>query len=166
MDIANPELEARILATLADVEVRLHDVIRSDDPLIAEASVHLVDAGGKRFRPLLVALAAQFGDGGAPEIVDAAIVVELTHLATLYHDDVMDEADVRRGAPSANARWTNSVAILVGDYLFVAGRERRGRTRPRCGPDPGRYVRPAGARPDRRDCGRSRIRSGRALPAA
>jgi heptaprenyl diphosphate synthase len=118
MDIANPELEATILATLGDIETRLHDVIRSADPLIAEASVHLVDAGGKRFRPLLVALAAQFGDGGADEIIDAAIVVELTHLATLYHDDVMDEADVRRGAPSANARWTNSVAILVGDYLF------------------------------------------------
>ncbi len=118
MDIASPELEASILATLGDIETRLHDVIRSADPLIAEASVHLVDAGGKRFRPLLVALAAQFGDATAPEIVDAAIVVELTHLATLYHDDVMDEADVRRGAPSANARWTNSVAILVGDYLF------------------------------------------------
>jgi heptaprenyl diphosphate synthase len=118
IDIANPELEARILATLGEIETRLNDVVRSSDPLIAEASVHLAHAGGKRFRPLLVALAAQFGDADAPAIVDAAVVVELTHMATLYHDDVMDEADVRRGAPTANARWTNSVAILVGDYLF------------------------------------------------
>jgi heptaprenyl diphosphate synthase len=118
MDLADPELEASIVSTLGDIESRLHDVIRSDDPLIAEASVHLVDAGGKRFRPLLVALAAQFGDARNSEVIDAAIVVELTHLATLYHDDVMDEAAVRRGAPSANARWTNSVAILVGDFLF------------------------------------------------
>jgi heptaprenyl diphosphate synthase len=86
---------------------------------VAEAARHLVDAGGKRFRPLLVALGAQFGDPDRDEITRAANVVELTHLATLYHDDVMDEALVRRGAPSANARWGNSVAILVGDYLFA-----------------------------------------------
>jgi heptaprenyl diphosphate synthase len=118
LDIADPALEARILSALGDVETRLREVVSSDDPLIAEAAVHLVDAGGKRFRPLLVALAAQFGDPSRPEVVEAAIVVELTHLATLYHDDVMDEAAVRRGAPSANSRWTNSVAILVGDFLF------------------------------------------------
>ena len=76
-------------------------------------------AGGKRFRPLLVMLAAQFGDPYAPGIVPAAVVVELTHLATLYHDDVMDEADVRRGVASANARWGNSVAVLTGDFLFA-----------------------------------------------
>jgi heptaprenyl diphosphate synthase len=63
-------------------------------------------------------LAAQFGDPYAPGVVPAAVVVELTHLATLYHDDVMDEAPVRRGAPSANSRWDNSVAILTGDFLF------------------------------------------------
>jgi heptaprenyl diphosphate synthase len=118
LDIADPVLEASVLANLADVETRIHEVVHSYDPLIAEAAVHLVDAGGKRFRPLLVALAAEFGDPRAPEVVDASIVVELTHLATLYHDDVMDEAAVRRGAPSANARWTNSIAILVGDFLF------------------------------------------------
>jgi heptaprenyl diphosphate synthase len=78
-----------------------------------------VDAGGKRFRPLLVALGAHFGDPAGELVVPAGVVVELTHLATLYHDDVMDEASVRRGAPSANSRWTNSVAILVGDYLFA-----------------------------------------------
>jgi heptaprenyl diphosphate synthase len=81
--------------------------------------VHLAEAGGKRFRPLLTLLAGHLGDPTAPEVVEAAVVVELTHLATLYHDDVMDEADVRRGAQSANARWTNTVAILTGDFLFA-----------------------------------------------
>jgi heptaprenyl diphosphate synthase len=68
---------------------------------------------------LLLMLSAEFGDPSQPDVVRSAVVVELTHLATLYHDDVMDEADTRRGAPSANARWDNSVAILVGDYLFA-----------------------------------------------
>ena len=67
---------------------------------------------------MLVLLAAEFGDRTMPEVVPAAAVVELTHLATLYHDDVMDEAELRRGAPSANARWDNTVAILTGDFLF------------------------------------------------
>jgi heptaprenyl diphosphate synthase len=88
-------------------------------PFITEAAQHLVRAGGKRFRPLLVMLAAQFGDPYAPGVVPSAVVVELTHLATLYHDDVMDEADVRRGVSSANARWGNSVAVLTGDFLFA-----------------------------------------------
>ena len=91
----------------------------SDDPLVAEAARHLVDAGGKRFRPLLAAVAAEIGGGGNADVVLSATVVELTHLATLYHDDVMDEAPVRRGAQSANARWGNSIAILVGDFLFA-----------------------------------------------
>ena len=93
--------------------------VKSDYPFVTETSRHLVDAGGKRFRPLLVLLAAQFGDPTAPGVVPAAVVVELTHLATLYHDDVMDEAPLRRGAPSANARWDNTVAILTGDFLFA-----------------------------------------------
>ncbi|MEN3309472.1 MAG: hypothetical protein V7603_5674 [Micromonosporaceae bacterium] len=116
-------LEASIVARLADVENRLRAAVSSDDPLVAEAALHLVDAGGKRFRPLLVAIAAQFGDPDRPEITGAAAVVELTHLATLYHDDVMDEAAVRRGAPSANSRWGNSLAILVGDFLFAQAAE-------------------------------------------
>jgi heptaprenyl diphosphate synthase len=87
--------------------------------VLSDAARHLVDAGGKRFRPLLVSLAAQFGDPSLSHVRTAAVVVELTHLATLYHDDVMDEAPVRRSAPSANARWGNAVAILTGDYLFA-----------------------------------------------
>ncbi|WP_229783866.1 polyprenyl synthetase family protein [Pilimelia anulata] len=117
--VGDEALERRVAAVLADVEVALREKVGSGDPLVAEAAAHLLSAGGKRFRPLLVALAASFGDPAAPGVVDAALVVELTHLATLYHDDVMDEAPVRRGAPSANARWSNSLAILVGDFLFA-----------------------------------------------
>jgi heptaprenyl diphosphate synthase len=118
-DVGDPVVEEAVAATLARVEDALRTSVASADPLVAEAARHLVDAGGKRFRPLLVALGAQFGDASSPLVVPAAAVMELTHLATLYHDDVMDEADVRRGAPSANSRWGNSVAILVGDYLFA-----------------------------------------------
>ncbi|MER7888736.1 polyprenyl synthetase family protein [Micromonospora sp. NPDC094482] len=117
--LADPRLEASVLALLDAVEVELRASVASADPFVTEAARHLVEAGGKRFRPLLVALGAQFGDPTETRIVQAAVVMELTHLATLYHDDVMDEAAVRRGAPSANSRWTNSVAILVGDYLFA-----------------------------------------------
>jgi heptaprenyl diphosphate synthase len=119
LDDVDPAVDVAVSATLASVEHELRGSMTSADPLVAEAARHLCDAGGKRFRPLLVALGAQFGDPSSPLVVPAAVVMELTHLATLYHDDVMDEALVRRGAPSANARWTNSVAILVGDYLFA-----------------------------------------------
>jgi len=112
-------LEAEVRAGLDAVEQRLRDAVKSDYPFVTETSRHLVDAGGKRFRPMLVLLAAQFGDPHAPGVVPAAVVVELTHLATLYHDDVMDEAALRRGTPSANTRWTNTVAILTGDFLFA-----------------------------------------------
>ena len=115
----DPAVDETVTATLAAVEEALRSNVASADPLVADAARHLMDAGGKRFRPMVLALAAEFGDPSRAEIVPAALVVELTHLATLYHDDVMDEADVRRGAPSANARWGNSVAILVGDYLFA-----------------------------------------------
>ncbi|WP_432095242.1 polyprenyl synthetase family protein [Streptomyces sp. bgisy100] len=112
-------LEADVRAALAAVEEGLTEATKSDVPFITEAAQHLVRAGGKRFRPLLVALASHLGDPNAPGVVPSAVVVELTHLATLYHDDVMDEADVRRGVPSANANWDNSVAVLTGDFLFA-----------------------------------------------
>ncbi len=119
VDFGDPVVEESVAATLAAVEAELRSSVASADPLVADAARHLADAGGKRFRPLLVALGAQFGDPQSQLVVPAAVVMELTHLATLYHDDVMDEAEVRRGAPSANSRWGNSVAILVGDYLFA-----------------------------------------------
>ncbi|GAA4606144.1 polyprenyl synthetase family protein [Actinoallomurus liliacearum] len=112
-------LAAGIQERLAEVEEALRDAVQSDYALITDASRHLTDAGGKRFRPMLVLLAAQFGDPAAPGVIPVAVVVELTHLATLYHDDVMDEAVMRRGQASANNRWNNTIAILTGDYLFA-----------------------------------------------
>ena len=104
----------------ARFEEQLRQVAVADSPFVTEAASHLITAGGKRFRPQLVYLASQFGDGADEErLLKAALVMELTHVASLYHDDVMDEADVRRAAPSANSRWGNSIAILIGDYLFA-----------------------------------------------
>ncbi|MFE7172505.1 polyprenyl synthetase family protein [Streptomyces sp. NPDC057616] len=119
LSVRDQALEADVQAGLAAVEEGLLEATKSEVPFITEAAQHLVRAGGKRFRPLLVMLAAQFGDPYAPGVVPSAVVVELTHLATLYHDDVMDEAAVRRGVDSANARWGNSVAVLTGDFLFA-----------------------------------------------
>ncbi|MFF3731774.1 polyprenyl synthetase family protein [Streptomyces sp. NPDC002476] len=119
LSVRDHALEADVQAGLAAVESGLLDATKSGVPFITEAAQHLVRAGGKRFRPLLAMLASQFGDPDAPGVVPAAVVVELTHLATLYHDDVMDEADVRRGVDSANSRWGNSVAVLTGDFLFA-----------------------------------------------
>ncbi|MFI0710997.1 polyprenyl synthetase family protein [Streptomyces inhibens] len=119
LSVRDQALEADVQAGLAAVEEGLLEATKSDVPFITEAAQHLVRAGGKRFRPLLAMLAAQFGDPYSPGVVPSAVVVELTHLATLYHDDVMDEADVRRGVASANARWGNSVAVLTGDFLFA-----------------------------------------------
>lgn len=118
LEIADQELEASVGTILERVETLLRDGVVSADPLVTEAAQHLMMAGGKRFRPMLTAISGHLGDPTSPDLVLAATVVELTHLATLYHDDVMDEATVRRGGPSTNLRWSNSVAILVGDYLF------------------------------------------------
>ncbi|MEU9108831.1 polyprenyl synthetase family protein [Streptomyces xanthophaeus] len=119
LSVRDQALETDVQAGLAAVEAGLLEATKSEVPFITEAAQHLVRAGGKRFRPLLVMLASRFGDPHAPGIVPSAVVVELTHLATLYHDDVMDEADVRRGVASANTRWGNSVAVLTGDFLFA-----------------------------------------------
>ncbi len=119
VDLVDDALEVVLRERLAVVESELAAAVASDDAFVTEAARHVLTAGGKRFRPLVVLLAAEFGDPDAPGVLAAALVVELTHLATLYHDDVMDEATVRRGSPSANARWSNSVAIMVGDYLFA-----------------------------------------------
>ncbi|MFD4003104.1 polyprenyl synthetase family protein [Streptomyces rubiginosohelvolus] len=119
LHVRDQALEADVQSGLAAVEAGLLEATKSDVPFITDAAQHLLRAGGKRFRPLLVMLASQFGDPDAPGVVPSAVVVELTHLATLYHDDVMDEADARRGVPSANTRWGNSVAVLTGDFLFA-----------------------------------------------
>jgi heptaprenyl diphosphate synthase len=119
----DPKLEASVVEKLAVIEDRLHAVVDSGDSFLTETASHVFRSGGKRFRPMLTLTAAHFGDPGAPGVLDSALVVELTHLATLYHDDVMDEAPTRHGAPSANSRWSNSIAILAGDYLFSVASE-------------------------------------------
>ena len=101
------------------IEARLLDTVGSTNSAVAPASNYLLAAGGKRFRPMLTILASQFGDPSAPGIGTAAVVIELTHLATLYHDDVIDEAAIRRAQLSANKQFGNSVAILTGDFLFA-----------------------------------------------
>jgi heptaprenyl diphosphate synthase len=118
-DFADPALADSVRDGLTRVENLLRSVVQSDLEFVTETSLHLVDAGGKRFRPLFTLLAAQFGDASREDVTKAAAVVELIHLATLYHDDVMDEATMRRGAVSANARWDNTIAILTGDFLFA-----------------------------------------------
>ena len=119
LSLVDDTLDARLRAGLAQVETALRSAVRQADPLADDASRHLVSAGGKRVRPMLALLSAHLGDADRPEILDAAVVVELTHLATLYHDDVMDSAPVRRGAPAAHEVWGNTVAILTGDLLFA-----------------------------------------------
>jgi len=101
------------------VEAGLHTEMRFADQLADVTARYLLKAGGKRVRPMLTLLAAQLGDGNTPEVITAAEAVEITHLASLYHDDVMDEAQMRRGVPSAQFVWGNSVAVLTGDLLFA-----------------------------------------------
>jgi len=112
------QLEAALIIDMKKVEDLMRSHIQGDYPLVVETSRHLVEAGGKRLRPLLTLISAQFGDPTNYDIIKAAVCCELTHLATLYHDDVMDDAVLRRGVISANKKWNNAVAILTGDYLF------------------------------------------------
>jgi heptaprenyl diphosphate synthase len=119
LETADPELAKAVSAGLVRVEDTLRSVVRSDVEFVAQAAMHLVKAGGKRFRPVFTLLSAHLADGNTDEVVTAAAAVELVHLATLYHDDVMDEATMRRGEASVNARWDNTVAILTGDFLFA-----------------------------------------------
>ena len=128
-------------ADVRDGVARIEDLMSTElgkaDELMAEAVQHLFHAGGKRFRPLFTVLSASLGPRPSdPDVAIAGAVIELVHLATLYHDDVMDEAQVRRGAPSANARWGNNIAILAGDYLFATA----SRLVSRLGPDAVRVI--------------------------
>ena len=114
-----PEIEQDLTRRLDLVEKLLFAHVEGKYPFVNETSRHLIVAGGKRLRPVLTLLAANYGNTGERQVIEAAVVCELTHLATLYHDDVMDEAPLRRGVESANERWGNAVAILTGDYLFA-----------------------------------------------
>ena len=120
VDFGNAEFAQQVRDGVARVEDIIGTELRGGDELMTEAVLHLFEAGGKRFRPLFTVLSAQVGpDPNSRDVAVAGAVIEMVHLATLYHDDVMDEAQMRRGAPSANARWGNNIAILAGDYLFA-----------------------------------------------
>jgi heptaprenyl diphosphate synthase len=119
VDFSDEALTAGMSEDLAVVEAALREASFGGNEMFAEVSRHMMEAGGKRFRAMLVLLAARFGDSRDKRVVPAAVAIELTHLATLFHDDVMDEASMRRGHPSANSRFGNSVAILAGDFLFA-----------------------------------------------
>jgi heptaprenyl diphosphate synthase len=123
LETPDPALEAEVRRRLDDVEAALAKAVDSEVPLVSEAGGYLLAAGGKRFRPLLVVLGGRFGDPRDARLIPGAVAIELTHLATLYHDDVIDEAAARRGIPSVNARWDNTTAILTGDYLFARASE-------------------------------------------
>ncbi|WP_183644284.1 polyprenyl synthetase family protein [Neomicrococcus lactis] len=117
----DPTLGPAVFTGMARVEKMLRDAIANSDPFVDQTSRHLVEAGGKRVRPLLVLLSSLLSGNEviSDDVVKAAAMVELTHLATLYHDDVMDSAPLRRGAPTAHEVWGNSVAILTGDLIFA-----------------------------------------------
>ena len=120
VDLGDAELNERIATGMAEVEVLLREELAKGEDFLVDKVTHLLTAGGKRFRPMMTLLASEYGPrAGSLEVVKAAAVLETVHLATLYHDDVMDEAELRRGVDSANARWDNSVAILAGDILFA-----------------------------------------------
>ena len=120
VDFGDPVFAQQVRDHVARVEDLISTELSGGDELMTEAVLHLFEAGGKRFRPLFTVLSASVGpDPESYQVTVAGAVIELVHLATLYHDDVMDEAQMRRGAPSANARWGNNIAILAGDYLFA-----------------------------------------------
>ena len=120
MDLGDDALNTRIAQGMGEVERVLLERLSQGEEFITDKVTHLAVAGGKRFRPLMALLCSEFGPDTASEnVVKSAVITEMVHLATLYHDDVMDEAERRRGVDSANSRWDNTVAILAGDVLFA-----------------------------------------------
>lgn len=120
VDLGDAQLTQRVAEGVAAVEKLLHQEISRGEEFVIDKSAHLAEAGGKRFRPIMALLASEFGQTpGSEKVIKAATLVEIIHVATLYHDDVMDEAERRRGVESANSRWSNSVAILAGDALLA-----------------------------------------------
>lgn len=120
IDFGDADFAATVREGVGRIEQLMDDELCSADEVMTDSLTYLFKAGGKRFRPLFTVLSAQVGPNpDAGEVTIAGAVIELVHLATLYHDDVMDGAEVRRGTLTANVRWGNNVAILAGDYLFA-----------------------------------------------
>jgi heptaprenyl diphosphate synthase len=123
LDALDERLEAEIRPRMDGVEDVLAKAVEADSDVLGTTAGYLLAAGGKRFRPMLLLLSGYFGDPTDPRLIPGAAAIELTHVATLYHDDVMDEAASRHGVPSVNTRWDNTIAILTGDFLFARSSE-------------------------------------------
>ena len=123
MHLTSEEFAAWVAERTDQVQMSILDALETSNLLVDEVARHLVEAGGKMYRPGLVIAAGGLGlEGGCVDeanLIRAASVVELTHVASLYHDDVMDQATLRRGRRSAHVTWSNSVAILVGDFMLA-----------------------------------------------
>ncbi len=104
---------------LANVETQLHHQLRSIEPILEETALHLLQAGGKRLRPVFVLLSGTFGNYDRDKLIRAAVALELIHMATLVHDDVVDNADTRRGHPTVKANYGNRLAMYTGDFIFA-----------------------------------------------
>jgi len=113
----------RVWERMRAVETRLVEATVADTDFLTKIAQHGLTAGGKRYRPLLAQVAAELGGATGDDPVEAGVSVELVHLGSLYHDDVIDEAETRRGEPSVNENWTNTVAILSGDFLLARASE-------------------------------------------
>ncbi|PWW30359.1 heptaprenyl diphosphate synthase [Cytobacillus oceanisediminis] len=105
------------------IEDELEETIKAESPLLHQASLHLLQAGGKRIRPVFVLLAAKFGNYDINNIKNVAVSLELIHMASLVHDDVIDDAELRRGKPTIKAKWDNKIAMYTGDYIFARALE-------------------------------------------
>ncbi|MET9921048.1 polyprenyl synthetase family protein [Streptomyces sp. NPDC006435] len=120
MALGEPEFETRITESLIATEKRLLDCVSSaPDPRVAALTAHLAAAGGKRLRPLLVLLGAEFGESFRDGVTEAAVIAEIVHISSLYHDDVMDGATMRHGVQSVNARWGERLAVAGGNWLLA-----------------------------------------------
>ncbi len=104
---------------IASIEAVMEHAVRSEHATLTEASMHLLKAGGKRIRPIFVLLSGKFGKGDQSRLIQVAASLELIHMASLVHDDVIDDAATRRGKPTVKAKWDNRVAMYTGDYIFA-----------------------------------------------
>lgn len=113
------EYTAPVKADIDEFNQKLHDYLRGDSPLITSIAQHLLRSKGKRIRPAFLFLSSRAADNFTSFTVDASLAIELIHTATLLHDDVVDESEMRRGQETVNAQWTNLISVLMGDYLFA-----------------------------------------------
>lgn len=110
-------------ADINAIEKALEDSVQTESPLLQQASLHLLKAGGKRIRPVFVLLAGKFGDYDINVMKNVAVSLELIHMASLVHDDVIDDAELRRGQPTIKAKWDNRIAMYTGDFIFAKALE-------------------------------------------